>query len=351
MEFLKLFLLPFAVLFGIVTWIRNKLFDFKILPSSTFNVPVISVGNLCAGGTGKTPHVEYLLRLFGSGSDLATLSRGYGRKTNGFRIGGAEDHAGTIGDEPAQFANKFPQITVAVDERRKRGMEHLLRLQTPPSVFILDDAFQHRYVKPGFSILLTDYHNLYTNNYMLPFGTLRESRSGAARADIIVVTKTPFVLSPIERQRIIDAINPKPHQTVVFSFIRYGELRSLWNQQETISNNNRCSVIMMVAGIANSYPMEFELKNRCNDLVISRYKDHHTYTERDFKEINQKFSDIYTRNKLLVTTEKDAMRMLDPKIRSYASQLPFYYLPIEIDFHNGDKQLFDQTLLTYARKN
>lgn len=351
MEILKLFLLPFAALFGIIIRVRNFLFDYKILPSNAYKIPIVSVGNLCVGGTGKTPHVEYILKLLGQGADLATLSRGYGRKTSGFRMAAEGDHAGTIGDEPSQFFNKFPRITVAVDEERRRGIKHLLSHAVPPEIIILDDAFQHRYVKPGLSILLTDYHKLYSSDYLLPLGTLREPRKGANRADIIVVTKTPSVLSPIERQGIIDAIKPKPHQTVVFSYIKYGTMRSLWNQDEFIQKETRCGVIMMVAGIANTYPLEFELRNRCNDLITNRYKDHHAYNEKDFKEISEKFSDIYTRNKLLVTTEKDAMRMLDPKIKPHASKLPFYFLPIEIEFHNEDKQIFDQKLINYARKN
>ncbi|MGE5383056.1 MAG: tetraacyldisaccharide 4'-kinase [Omnitrophica WOR_2 bacterium] len=351
MEFLRLFLLPVALLYGLITWVRNKLFDWKLLPSVTYSLPVISVGNLSAGGTGKTPHVEYLLRLFGKSMQLATLSRGYGRRTTGFRIATSTDTAATIGDEPLQFHSKFPEITVATDESRRHGIDELLRKHPDTELIILDDAFQHRYVKPGFSILLTDYHTLYSEDYLLPYGTLRESRSGARRANLIVVTKTPNVLSVYERQSITAGIRPRKGQKVLFSYLKYGEIKSLWDTGLTINQNARYSVIMLIAGIANSYPLEYELRSQCNELIVIRFKDHHKYTTADFEEIKQKYSDIYTQNKLLITTEKDAMRMLNPDIREKALGLPFFYIPIEIELHNGDKQIFDETIINYVREN
>lgn len=351
MEFLRLFLLPFSLIFELITRLRNKLFDWKILPGVSFQFPLISVGNLSAGGTGKTPHVEYLIGLLISGNALATLSRGYGRKTKGFRIANHNDNAGTIGDEPEQFHNKFPGIVVCTDEKRKHGILSLLSVKPDLDVIIMDDAFQHRYVKPGLSILLTDYHRLYTKDYLLPFGTLRESRSGARRADLIVITKTPNVLSPFDRQSITASIKPRKHQKIYFSFVKYGKLRSVWNSEETIEAGTKFTVIILVAGIANPYPLEYELRNICSDLIVLRYGDHHKYTSGDFEQIKGNYNDIYTRNKLLVTTEKDAMRMLDPDVKEMAAQLPFFYVPIEIDFHNGDKQDFDKTILDYVKAN
>lgn len=351
MEFLRLLILPLALFYELITRLRNTLFDLRVLPSARFNFPVISVGNLSAGGTGKTPHVEYLIRLLINEYKIATLSRGYGRKTSGFRIAGPHDNSGTIGDEPAQFYNKFPEVTVACDESRKRGINNIMQQKPETDLIILDDAFQHRYVKPGMSILLTDFHKLFTHDYLLPFGTLREARKGSERANLIVVTKTPNVLSPFERQRITQSIKPSPFQKVLFSFIKYGNLKSLWNPDQIIDPAMRCSVIMLVAGIANSYPLEYELRGKCNDLIIMRFKDHHKYSELDLKLIKENYSDIYTRNKLLITTEKDAMRMLDPSIKRQASELPFYYLPIEVEFHEGDKQIFDETIKKYVREN
>lgn len=351
MEFLKLLLLPFALIYELITRLRNYLFDLKILPSVSYNLPIISVGNLSAGGTGKTPHVEYLIRLLEKEYKPATLSRGYGRKTTGFRLAGLEDHSGTIGDEPAQFHSKFPELTVATDESRRHGISTLLHERPDTDVIILDDAYQHRYVKPGMSVLLTDYHKLYTHDYLLPLGTLRESRKGSGRANIIVVTKTPIVLSPYERQRITKSIKPSPYQKVLFSYVKYGEIRSLWNPQEVVDPSIKYSSILLIAGIANPYPLEYELRSRCNDLIIIRYKDHHKYSSDDLKLIKENYSDIYSRNKLLITTEKDAMRMLDPDVKEQASLLPFYFIPMEVEFHQGDKQVFDETIKNYVREN
>lgn len=351
MEFLRLFLLPLAFFYGLITRLRNILFSIGILPSTSFDLPVISVGNLSAGGTGKTPHVEYLIRLLSNNYNLATISRGYKRKTSGYIIAGDDDHSGTIGDEPAQFHRKFPGITVVADESRRHGIRTVLSEKPQTDLIILDDAYQHRYVKPGLSILLTDYHKLYSNDYVLPFGTLRESRSGSKRANIIVVTKTPNVLSPFERQRITKCVKPSPYQKVLFSFIKYGEIRSLWNESEEIDKSAKYSVILLVAGIANSYPLEYELRSKCSDLIIMRFKDHHKYSVEDLKLINGNYSDIYTRNKLLVTTEKDAMRLLDPEVKKQAQELPIYYQSMEVDFHPRDKQIFDETIKKYVREN
>lgn len=351
MEFLKLFLLPLAFIYGLIIRVRNKLFDWKLISSEFFTVPVISVGNLTVGGTGKTPHVEYITRLLSKEYKVATLSRGYGRETSGFKIACDEDQARTIGDEPMQFYNKFPGISVAVDSNRRRGIKNILKLKPETDVVILDDAFQHRFVKPGLSILLSDYHKLFFHDYLLPVGTLREHRKGSRRADLIIITKTPEVLSPFERRRIIEGIKPLNNQKVLFSYIRYRELKSLWKPDEPFSLSNHYGMILLVAGIANAYPLEFRLRDHCNELITMRFDDHHKYTRTDLERIKQNYSDLYTRNKLLVTTEKDAMRMLEPSLRDLAAQLPIYYIPIQIDFHGNDKHTFDQTIKDYVKEN
>lgn len=351
MEILRLFLLPFALIYEVITRIRNKLFDWKLVRSTAYNVPIISVGNLSSGGTGKTPHVEYIIRLLSNENKVATLSRGYGRLTKGFRIADDNDRASSIGDEPMQFYNKFKNVSVVVDADRNNGISNILHQKPDTDVILLDDAFQHRYVKPGLSILLSDYHKLFSGDYLLPYGTLREARSGSKRADLIVITKTPGVLSPFDKKRIVESINPRPNQKLLYSYIKYGAIKSLWYPEAVIEPDVKFSVIMLVAGIANPYPLEFELKNKCNDLITLRYEDHHKYTPEDFERIKQNFTDIYSRNKLLITTEKDAMRMLDPKVKALASKLPFYYIPIDIDFHNGDKEPFDEIIINYVREN
>lgn len=351
MEILRILLLPFALLYGLITGIRNQLFNWKILPSESFNLPVISVGNLSAGGTGKTPLVEYLIRLLSPELKVSTLSRGYNRKTSGFVEASATDYARTIGDEPMQYFVKFSDIKVFVDNQRKRGIKSILSRAPETGVVLLDDAFQHRYVKPGLSILLTDYHKLYSNDYLIPAGTLREPIRGASRADIIIVTKTPNVLSPITRRRIISELKPKPHQQIYFSFIRYGEITGLWEPDCRFIPQNKYSDIILFAGIANPYPLQDQLKKYCNELTTLLYNDHHQYTKSDLDKIKRIFDELYSRNKLLVTTEKDAMRLINSDLMDKAVQMPIHYVPIEVDFHNGDKEAFNDQIKKYVEEN
>lgn len=351
MEILRLFLLPFAILYGMLTSIRNLLFDWKLLPSEKFNFPVISVGNLSAGGTGKTPHIEYLIRLLMPDSGVCTLSRGYGRKSKGFIAASENENASTIGDEPMQYFRKFKNIGVYVDENRRRGIKNILKMNDQAGVLLLDDAFQHRSVQPGLSILLSDYHRLYTHDYLLPAGLLRERINGASRADIIIVTKTPTTLSPIVRRQLISELRPKAHQKIYFSYIKYGVVTSLWKESCKNKQDHRYSAILLFAGIANTYPIEDHLRKQTQELVVIRFPDHHRYTSEDMNRIKRNFDDLYTRNKLLVTTEKDAMRLLQPDLIKIAEKLPVFYLPIEVELHKEDKQQFDEQILKYVSKN
>lgn len=351
MEFLRLLLLPFSFVYGLITGMRNLFFNLGILHSKKYEVPLISVGNLSTGGTGKTPHVEYLIRLLSPLNKVSTLSRGYGRRTQGYLIAKAGSTAASIGDEPMQYFRKFPEAGVHVDEKRQRGIETILKTEPETDVILLDDAFQHRYVKPGLSILLTDYHKLYYKDYILPVGSLREARRGARRADIIVVTKTPGILSPILKRQIISEIKPAPHQKVYFSYIRYSDIVPLWSTGCKTFPEKKFSHILIFAGIANTYPLQDHLSKMCQDLTILQYPDHHQYTLEDLDRIKRKFDDLYSRNKLLVTTEKDAMRLLSPGLYEKARQLPVHYLPIVVEFHRNDKQAFDEQILNYVRTN
>lgn len=351
MEFLRILLLPFALLYGLIVAIRNLLFDLKILPSQNFSLPVISVGNLSAGGTGKTPHIEYLIRLLGPQYSVSTLSRGYGRKTKGFVAAAEGENSATLGDEPMQYYRKFEYARVFVDSNRRNGIARILETGADPHAILLDDAFQHRYVKPGLSILLSDYHHLYTRDYLLPAGMLRESISGARRADIIIITKTPKILSPIVRRQLISEIKPRAHQHVYFSYIRYGEITSLWTKGCKAKQDKQYSSILLFAGIANTYPLEDHLRKQCQELEVIRYPDHHQYSVEDLNRIKRNFDDLYSRNKLLVTTEKDAMRLLQPNLVSVAEKLPVHYIPIEVELHKEDKQAFDEQILNYVAKN
>jgi len=351
--FLRIILFPFSLLYGLGVWLRNKLFDWNILPSKSFDIPVISVGNLSVGGTGKSPHVEYLVNLLKQDFKVATLSRGYKRKSKGFVLADENSDAKQLGDEPFQFKNKFPEVEVAVDEKRKRGIEKLLKLKPKTDVVILDDAFQHRYVKPGISILLTDFHKLYTSDYVLPTGNLREFRNGAKRADIIVVTKTSKVLSPITRRRIEGQLKPTPNQKLFFSYIKHKKLVPLpgIKNPETFDKNKTFNTILLVAGIANTYPLEMHLQKWCEDLQVMKFPDHHSYRNKDIIRIIEKFENIITRNKILVTTEKDSVRLREPELMKTLKNFPVYYIPIEIMIHKEDREDFNEQILKYVRKD
>ena len=350
MNFLQIILLPFTFLYGTAIYLRNKLFDWHLLPSKAFKIPIISVGNLSVGGTGKTPHIEYLVRLLSPKNKLAILSRGYGRKTNGFLLATENHTAEQLGDEPLQFKSKFKDIEIAVDEHRKHGIQQLLKLFPALQEILLDDAFQHRYVKPGLSILLTDYHRLYVNDYLLPSGRLREPRLAAKRADIIIVTKTPKIFSPIVRRQIAEKIHPKPHQHLFFSYISYGKLITL-STDEYYELPGKIRSILLVAGIANYYPLQEHLNRYCDELITLNFADHHRYSLADVENIQKSFSDIFSQNKIIVTTEKDAMRLKNPDLHEIVVNLPIYYLPIEIEFHKGDKEKFDKLIWNYVKKN
>ncbi len=347
---LQVILFPFSLCYGFAIQIRNWLFDLHILPSKTFAKPVISVGNLTYGGTGKTPHIEYLIRLLGQTKPIATLSRGYGRKSCGFIV--ASDHSGVkdIGDEPLQYYKKFGAIIVAVDEKRKRGIQLLFQKYPELDAILLDDAFQHRYVTPGLSILLTDYHRIYPDDFLLPSGTLREFRWGARRADIIIVTKTPKVFSPITRRRILTDLQPGSHQRVYFSYISYREPVALFDPENQLFPA-KISNILLFTGIANDYPLREHLSRLCRELIVIKYADHHQYSLQDIADLTKKFDDLPTRKKVLVTTEKDAMRLKTPELSTNLEKLPLFYVPMEIDFHGTDKEKFDIEILNYVDKN
>jgi len=350
MDVLRLLLLPFAGLYGLIVAIRGKMFDWRILPSESFSIPVISVGNLSYGGTGKTPLVEYIIRLMQNNVQLATLSRGYKRKTKGFILANSESTYEEIGDEPLQYKTKFRKIEVAVHERRRKGIKKLMKEFPALSLVLLDDAYQHRYVKPGLSILLTDFHKLFVNDYPLPAGTLREFRCGSKRADIIIVTKTPSVLSPITRRRISSLIKPKLQQQLLFSFIKYGEPVPICESHADLKKDYY-NTILLFSGIANSYPLQEHLRSKCHEMHVIDFKDHHKYTISDLERVKANYDNMFTRNKIIFTTEKDAMRLDKSALSEVIKDIPIFYIPIEIGFHNGDSVIFDDQIREYVENN
>ncbi len=350
MRILLFLLYPFALLYGFVMFVRNKCYDWGFFKSASFDLPVISVGNLSVGGTGKTPHIEYLIRLLSPKFRIATLSRGYGRKTSGFRVVSAKSSVNEVGDEPVQFRQKFKNLLVAVDEKRVHGISQIRQDNPEIQAILLDDAFQHRAIKPGLSILLTDFHNLYSDDYPLPVGKLREFRSAANRADIIIVTKNPKILSPITVRRINGVLNPKPHQQLYFSYIKYGELTPV---QPNSPNNlpEKISSALVFAGVANMYPLIEHVKLMINTVEVLEFGDHHNYSHRDLEKIRNTYEDIFSRNKIIITTEKDAMRLGYPQVPSILADLPVFFIPIEIKIHREFRQAFNDQIEEYVRKN
>ena len=307
--FKYIILFPLSLIYGWVIAVRNFLFDIGLLPSKHFIIPIISVGNLAVGGTGKTPHVEYLLSLFKKNTKTAVLSRGYKRKTTGFILANENANSQTIGDEPFQIFKKFPNVTIAVDEKRVNGVNKLLKQIPDLQLIILDDAFQHRHIQAGLSILLTDYSNLYTEDSILPTGTLRESGKGSKRADIIVVTKCPEHISPIEMRIVEDELKLKAHQSIFFSTYKYADIEpvflvditpKLTLEQLKINKTD----ILLVAGIAKPQPIVDYLNNFALQVESLLFADHHIFNSKDIREIKENFEKLNTDNKIIIVTEK-----------------------------------------------
>lgn len=334
MNLLRKILFPFAVLYGFITGIRNFLFDKGILKSYSFDIPIIAVGNLSVGGTGKTPQIEYLIRLLSPKYKVATLSRGYKRNSEGFIIANSTSNAAILGDEPFQLYQKFKNIQVAVDVDRKNGIEQLISQTEKPDIILLDDAFQHRKVKAGFYILLTAYGDLFSDDFMLPTGNLRESRSGAKRANVVIVTKCPENLSLDEQNRIKIRLSVSSNQELYFSFTEYDEFIYSEDKMKKVSDIRNVDKLLL-AGIAKPDSFFAYLQSK-NGLKLE-YPDHHHFTENDILEINNK-----SYNKLIITTEKDYVRL---KGKLPSQQL--FYLPIQSSFI-AESENFDKTITNYV---
>ncbi|MBW6479439.1 MAG: tetraacyldisaccharide 4'-kinase [Bacteroidales bacterium] len=348
MNFLRILLFPLSMIYGTITWLRNKFFDWGVLPSRSFDHPLIGIGNLSTGGTGKTPHIEYLIQFLKPWFRVAILSRGYKRKTRGFKYAGPKSRVRDIGDEPLQMYLKHPETFVAVCENRKKGVKKILEIHSRNEVILLDDIFQHRYVKPGLNILLTDYHKIFTRNYVLPTGNLREFRQGAKRADALVVTKTPGVFSPLDRKLILDELSKYQIKNIFFSYIKYGKWKPV-NKKAREARMQKAKTIFLITGIANPVPLGEHLKRLCTDLKVFRFSDHHQFTSKDLEKIKEKYSETFSGTKAVITTEKDTMRLRDPKLIKILENIPVYYVPIEVDFHQSDKKAFNKIVMDYMK--
>lgn len=353
-DFIKIneWLTPLSWLYGLGVRLRNWLFDIGAIRSRAFDIPVISVGNITVGGSGKTPHVEYLVRLLKSHAKVAVLSRGYKRKSRGYVLAGDHTRMEDIGDEACQMHAKFPDIYVAVDKRRCEGID---RLQQDPQtsdvdVILLDDAFQHRYVKPGINILLIDYHRIIIYDRLLPAGRLREPQSGKSRADIVIITKCPKDLKPMEFRVLTKAMNLYPYQELFFTTLDYDNPHLLFGTQQIKLEQLRNQHVLLLTGIASPKQMVVDLAKYGPDITPMTYADHHAFREKDVARINETFARM-DEPKLVLTTEKDAARLEGTDGLSDEVRAHLHVLPIRVKFMQEQEEIFNHNIISYVRKN
>lgn len=346
---------PLSFLYGIGVGIRNQLFELNILKSRGFTTPVISVGNITVGGTGKTPHVEYLVRLLSRDIKVAILSRGYKRKTRGYVLATQDSTMRSIGDEPFQMKRKFPDVAVAVDANRCRGISHIINDEATKDtdVIILDDAYQHRYVKPGINILLVDYHRLIIYDELLPSGRLREPVSSKNRADIVIITKCPDSLNPIDYRVLTKAMNLYAYQSLYFTSLKYGSPYPLFaDGASLLSEEDMADAdVLLLTGIASPEQMIDDLQPKVRSLVPMTFADHHAFRARDIERINSAFAGIQSKRKIIVTTEKDAARLSTVEGLSDEVRRNTYVLPVEVRFMLDGQEQFNDKIISYVRKN
>ena len=338
MKFLRFLLFPFSIAYDIVTSLRNLMFDIGFLKENSFKTPTITVGNLSLGGTGKTPQIEYLIRLLNDQHLLAVLSRGYKRNTKKFVLLDATSTPEEVGDEPLQYFNKFKNITVAVDVNRVNGIRTLITTKNP-EVILLDDAYQHRKVKSSFYILLTKYKDLFVDDFLLPTGNLRESSVGAKRANAIVVTKCPENISISEMENVQRKLRQfkKP---LFFSFISYADKTK--GSNSILTSNLKDYDVLLITGIANPTPLLKHLKSLHVRFEHQEYADHHHFSKKEIEQIEQKFSKMNIENRLLLTTEKDYTRL-------YNRLNELNYLAIETQFIGNQKEDFDNLITSHIQ--
>lgn len=351
-QVLSIILLPFSFLYGIIMSVRNVFFNLNIYSVTKFDIPIISIGNLSLGGTGKTPHIEYLINLLQEKYTVATISRGYKRETKGFILANELSTSENIGDEPLQIKHKFKNTIVAVDEKRVRGAQNIINQHPETNLILLDDAFQHRSIHRGLNIILTDYKKLYTKDFVIPSGTLREFSSGSDRADIIIVSKTPENITDSEKEHIIKSLNPKSHQQIFFSSIKYTPplpfSKKAIQLKETL--NHEFDVILL-SGIAHPELLIQQLEKQHKVVDHLKFSDHHNFSLDNIKTLKERFINHSSNKKIIITTEKDIMRLSLPSILKEINDIPVFYIPIEIYFQGRDKEEFDKKILKYVTTN
>ncbi len=353
-DFIKIneWLLPLSWLYGLGVRFRNQLFEMGILKETPFDIPIISVGNITVGGTGKTPHVEYLIRLLKDIMQVGVLSRGFKRMSHGFVLADEESTASSIGDEPYQMKKKFPEVIVAVDKNRRQGIQRLLTdtVTNSVDVILLDDAYQHRYVKPGINILLVDYHRFIMNDKLLPAGRLREHVSGKDRADIVIVTKCPNDLKPMEFRVLTKNMDLYPFQSLFFTSLEYCDLQPIFGKGSLPLDSLADKNVLLLTGIASPQQLKTDLLTKCKSIFQMTFSDHHQFTQSDIEKLNEKFSQLEA-NKIIITTEKDAARLVSAELLTDEVKKAIYQLPIKINFLLGSEEEFNHKIISYVRKN
>lgn len=348
-------LYPVSWLYGTGVWLRNKLFDWGIYPERRFDIPVISVGNITVGGTGKTPHTEYLIRLLQKDYQVAVLSRGYKRKSKGFVLARPDTPVQMIGDEPFQMKQKFPDIYMAVDRKRCHGIEQLCDNHIAPGteVIILDDAFQHRYVKPGLNILLVDYHRLIGEDALLPAGRMREPESGKKRAHIVIVTKCPADITPMDLRVLSKQMELYPYQQLYFTTLAYGKLYPLFPQKKATASEEagKDKHILLVTGIASPAKLIQDLSPSHPHIDSLAFSDHHHFTAKDMERIKKRFMQLPEGKRMIITTEKDAVRLASHPLMDETLKPYLYVLPVEVAFLQDQQEVFNSNITDYVRKN
>ena len=327
--------------------LRNFFYDKKVLRSASFNLPVICIGNLSTGGTGKSPMTEYIVRLVKDIYSTAVLSRGYGRKTKGYILSDSRSVAEEIGDEPLQFKKSFPEITVAVGERRVEAIPQLLYDEPQTELIILDDAFQHREVAAGFNILLTTYDDLYADDFFLPTGNLRDEKRSATRADIIVVTKCPPSLTLRDKEALEKKLSIQKHQHLFLAAYSYATAQHLFSSEKVFLSND--AEVLVVTAIANPTSLQNYLATVVRNVAVCSYSDHHHYTQKNIDDILQRFHSLNSENKYIITTLKDAVKL--QQFEEQLKDIPIYVLPVEHQILLNEKELFDSLILEYIERD
>ena len=344
---MRFLLYPFSFIYYIITIVRNLLYDYQIFKSKNHKIPIICVGNLSVGGTGKTPHTDYITKLLEKKYNLAIISRGYGRRSSGFKYVKLNSKPLDIGDEPLMLKNKNPNTIVAVNSNRNQAVEKIINDYPEINLIILDDGYQHRKIQASVYILITPFHNLFYNDNILPFGTLRESKKESKRADIILISNSPNKISDTTKNNIIKSINPKKHQSIYFSGVKYLNYKSLKDNSELKKEEYKDYSITLVTGIASNTKLLEYVKKQHDSIKILSFSDHYNYNEQDIHKILSYHMKHKNRKKLILTTEKDATKL--KQFLSIIGNNKIYYLGIEISIYKNEK--FNKNLKNYVREN